>query len=184
MRSRWAYLRLFLVLAVSSLATSACERAGREVPFAEDEGVPRVGSVAPDFTLHDLAGSPVTLSTLRGKVVLVNFWATWCVPCKREMPSMEILYQELKDRGLEILAVSSDPAGGLDETVRPFVEEYKLTFPILLDETFEVNIWFGVRGIPTSFLIDQEGRVARVIYGARDWATPEARTIVRQLLPG
>jgi len=109
-----------------------------------------------DFTLTDLEGTLWTLKDLRGKVVLVNFWATWCPPCRKEMPDLETLYSRFKDQGLMILAISDEDAG----KVKPFVAERHLTYPILLDPGRKVNDLFQVEGIPKSFVYDRNGRLA------------------------
>jgi len=109
-----------------------------------------------NFTLTDMEGKSWTLKDLRGQTVLVNFWATWCPPCRKEMPDMEALYQEFKSQGLVILAISDEEAG----KAKPFVMEHKFSYPILLDPGRKVNELFQVEGIPKSFLYDRNGRLA------------------------
>jgi len=108
-----------------------------------------------DFTLTGLDGKPYTLSALRGKVVLLNFWATWCPPCRKEMPDMEKLYQRLQAKGFVVLAISDEER----DTVAGFEEKQKYTFPILLDPDRKVNTAFNVEGIPKSFLFDRDGKL-------------------------
>jgi peroxiredoxin len=129
----------------------------------------RTPALAPDFAVPDLAGQAVRLSAYRGRVVLVNLWATWCPPCRDEMPSMEQLYQKLKDRGFVLLAVSQDDGGAA--IVKPFVEQMKVTFPVLVDPQGEVGRKYGVWGFPESFLVDREGRIVDRVIGPRDWAS-------------
>ncbi len=140
----------------------------------------KVGDPAPDFTLPTLDGNSASLADYRGKVVLLNFWATWCPPCIWEMPSMESLYQRFKDRGFEVLAVSIDTKG--EDVVRPFVKDYNLTFPVLLDSDSDVYRRYGVTGVPESFIIDRDGKVASKIVGARDWAEAEWLDYFDQLI--
>ena len=135
---------------------------------------------APDFMLKDLNGKPHKLSDYRGKVVLLNFWATWCPPCRAEIPSMESMYRALKNRNFVIIGVE---VGEDVASVWPFVEEQKITYPILLDRDSAVsNTWKAV-GIPTSFLIDPQGRVADMFVGGRDWSDPALRARITSLLP-
>ena len=135
---------------------------------------------APEFVLPSLDGRTVRLSGHQGKVILLNFWATWCPPCRAEMPSMERLYQAYRDRGLVILAISSDRMGR--SVVEPYVQERGLTFPVLLDPGAEVFSQYGVRGLPTSYLLDRQGRVFSADVGARDWSGTAAREAVERLL--
>lgn len=141
---------------------------------------PAMGSPAPDFQLIDLQGNRQALPDYHGKVVLLNFWATWCGPCRVEMPSMERVYQDLKDEGLAILAISSDPQGSI--VTRPFVASQGLTFPILHDSDYRVSGSYGVRTLPMSFLIDRNGTLSHRVFGARDWNSPEARALIHGLL--
>jgi peroxiredoxin len=136
--------------------------------------------VAPDFTLSDLEGNLRRLSDFRGKVVLLNFWATWCPPCRAEMPSMEVLYQAYNNQGLEILAVASDVQGAA--IVQPFMDGYHLSFPALLDTTGRVSGMYGVRSIPISYVLDRQGRIVSREIGARNWAHAEARALIVSLL--
>ena len=108
-----------------------------------------------DFTLEDLSGTKWTLKDLGGKVVVVNFWATWCPPCRKEMPDLETLYRRFKDQGLVVLAISDEDAG----KVRPFVAQQKVSYPILLDPGRKVNQLFEVEGIPKSFVYDRSGKL-------------------------
>ncbi len=106
-----------------------------------------------DFTLYDLRGNTWRLKDLRGKVVLVNFWATWCPPCRKEMPDLQKLYNQFKDRGLVVLAISDEDAN----KVVPFIKEQKIAYPILLDPGRKVNQLFQIEGIPKSFVYDRNG---------------------------
>jgi peroxiredoxin len=108
-----------------------------------------------DFTLTDLQGKKWTLRDLRGKVVVVNFWATWCQPCRKEMPDLEVLYRRFKDQGLVILSISDEESG----KVAPFIAEHKYSYPILLDPGRKVNDLFAVEGIPKSFVYDRAGKM-------------------------
>ncbi|HXJ93470.1 MAG TPA: TlpA disulfide reductase family protein [Terriglobia bacterium] len=108
-----------------------------------------------DFTLTDLEGKPWTLSALHGKVVLVNFWATWCPPCRKEMPDLEAVYNQFKDRGLVTLAISEEDAA----KVKPFIAQRSFTYPILLDPGGTVNRLFVIEGIPKSFVYDRSGKL-------------------------
>ena len=133
--------------------------------------VPEVGSRAPDFTLVSLGGGSVRLSDYEGKVVLLNFWATWCRPCREEMPSMESLYRRLKTREFEILAVSIDIQG--QDVVQPFVAKYDLTFPVLLDPDNRIYGLYRVTGVPETFIIDKKGLIVSKIIGPRNWMKTE-----------
>ena len=108
-----------------------------------------------DFTLTELDGKKWTLKEQRGKVVLLNFWATWCPPCRKEMPDLETLYKQFKDQGLVILAISDEDA----DKVRPFIAEQKVTYPILLDPGRRVNELFQIEGIPKTFVYDRNGKL-------------------------
>jgi peroxiredoxin len=108
-----------------------------------------------DFTLKDLSGKSWTFSELRGKVVLVNFWATWCPPCRKEMPDLETLYERFGSKGLVVLGISDEEAA----KVEPFIRERKVSFPVLLDPGRKVNDLFVVEGIPKSFVYDREGKL-------------------------
>ena len=141
----------------------------------------REGMPAPSFTLPSLSGGSLSLEELRGKLVFLNFWVTWCSPCRKEMPSMERLYKRFREQGLEILAVSVDQEGR--ETVIPFQESYQLSFPILLDSEGKVNRLYRTTGFPETFLIDPLGKVIMKIVGPRDWDDPESLALIQSHLP-
>ncbi|MFQ5852998.1 MAG: peroxiredoxin family protein [Candidatus Binatia bacterium] len=135
--------------------------------------------VAPDFTLKGLDGSQVTLRDLRGRVVFLNFWATWCPPCRLEMPSMERLYRRLKEKGLLMLAVDMQES---EKLVAEFMRDFNLSFPALLDRDGSVTFLYGVRGIPSTYIIDRAGRVVGRAVGPRDWASQESMQLFQSLL--
>lgn len=151
----------------------------KNTPMAA-RGVVKVGDEAPNFQLRDLAGNVVSLSQLRGKVVLLNFWATWCGPCRVEMPAMEQLYRTFPRREFEILAVSTDPQGAA--VTRPFQQEMGFTFPILHDSEYRVGLTYGARTLPMTFMLDRQGVIRQKIFGARDWDSPEARELIYALM--
>jgi peroxiredoxin len=181
----WGFLkapalrRIFFIFIAVVLAGGCDFSAGPQTPRGLGEG-PHIGYTAPNFRLKDLSGKEVSLSAFKGKVVFLNFWATWCVPCKVEMPSMQALYRKYKDEGLEILAVSNDLEG--PEVVRPFVEEQSLTYPIVMDERFRVNEKYLIRSIPTTILVGRDGIITHSFVGARNWETPEAEGLIQKLL--
>lgn len=124
--------------------------------------VPAVGTAAEDFRLTDLEGKQQTLSHYRGKVVLVNFWATWCRPCTTEMPAMQATYDKLRDKGFVVLAINELED---DAKVREHIEQYGHTFPVLMDRDNKVANQFGVFGLPVSVFIDEKGIVREYIKG-------------------
>jgi thiol-disulfide isomerase/thioredoxin len=137
---------------------------------------------APAITLTDTAGNPFDLSDFRGKLVLVNLWATWCRPCLREMPSLERLQSRLGDR-IAVVAVSEDRGGG--KAVETFIAKLGLkSVKTYLDPKSEVGRAFDVRGLPTSFLIDREGRVLGRVEGAAEWDSPRILGVLEPLLSG
>jgi peroxiredoxin len=137
-------------------------------------------AAALDFTLPDLEGRPVQLREFRGKLVLLNFWATWCAPCLHEMPSMERLYQTFKGTEFVLLAVSMDRQGA--QAAKPYVENLQLTFPVLVDRTNDVGRRYGVRGLPSTYLIDPDGQLLGAVVGARDWHRAEAKALIAGIL--
>ncbi len=123
---------------------------------------PITGAPAPDFTLTDISGTKVRLGDLQGKPVVLNYWATWCVPCKDEMPAIEAAYQEHKDKGLRVLAINADE--GLSE-VTSFVKSLDLTFDVLMDPGLTVNEAYRVRAYPTSFFVGRDGTIVAMQIG-------------------
>jgi peroxiredoxin len=139
-----------------------------------------LGEAAPKFRLRDLFGNIVSLESYRGTVVMLNFWATWCGPCRVEMPAMETLYRTFARRDFEILAVSTDPQGAA--VTRPFRQEMGLSFPILHDADYQVGLVYGARSLPMTFIVDRQGILRQRIFGARDWASPEAVRLIRNFV--
>ncbi|HUK55373.1 MAG TPA: TlpA disulfide reductase family protein [Nitrospiria bacterium] len=144
------------------------------------EEAPRIGYLAPNFRLTNLHGEEVSVASLEGKVVFINFWATWCGPCRAEMPSMEALYHDFKDQGLEILAVSSDMDGA--SAVQPFIRKLGLSYPILLDPDFRVDDKYLIQSVPTTILVDKKGVITHRLVGGRNWSNPESRDLIEKLL--
>jgi peroxiredoxin len=138
-------------------------------------------TVAMDFRLNHLDGTTASLQDFSGKVVLLNFWATWCLPCIQEMPDMEKLWQQYKDAGLVVLGVSNDDAGKR-KRVETFINKVNLSFPILLDPDSTISELYNVSAIPVSYLIDRNGVLLAKIVGVREWASPEAFTLIEHLL--
>lgn len=160
---RWTALAL-VVLALGVAWTFA----SRAPVAATTGGAPppssREGFSAPDFTLDSLDGGQTTLSDLRGQIVLVNLWASWCLPCRAEMPAIERVYRSYKDLGLEVLAVNATNQDSVDAATA-FVQERGLTFPVLLDRTGSTSAAYNLRGLPSSFFIDRQGVIRSVVIG-------------------
>ncbi len=141
----------------------------------------QVGSSAPEFTATDLqTGKTVTLADYKGQVVLLNVWATWCEPCKVEMPSMEQLQKDLGPSGLKIVAVSVDQGG--DPVVRQFARDLGLTFQILHNQSGDIQRIYQTTGIPESFVINRAGKIEKKVIGAADWTATVNEDLVRRLL--
>jgi peroxiredoxin len=139
------------------------------------------GDAAPDWNLRSVKGAPVSLSQLRGEIVFLNFWATWCAPCLEEMPSMERLYAQFEGRGLKMVAVSVDD----DEVaVKNFLSENNITLPILLDPGGKVSRRYGTFKYPETYLIDGRGVVAKKIVGPRNWDDRTLHGVIEALLSG
>ena len=129
------------------------------------------GTKVPDFELESTDGTMVRLSSFQGKVVFLNFWATWCPPCRAEMPSMQELYDQFSDKGLVMLAVDLQES---KEKVTAFMLKFQLDFPAILDVSGQVGRKYGIRNIPTTYLIDPTGDVIAFAIGSREWSSPEA----------
>lgn len=160
---------MFLVFVIVSLSWALGEK-----PAANPNGL------ASDFNLPDLSGQSIRLSDYRGKVVFLNFWATWCPPCRSEMPSMQRLYEKLKDNDFEMLAVSTDRQG--KSAVKSLVEKGGYTFKILLDPEGKVASQYDIVSIPTTFIIDESGKVISKVIGSRDWAAESTIKWISSLL--
>ena len=125
---------------------------------------PQVGFFAPEFTLNSIDGESINLSDFRGQAVLINLWATWCPPCREEMPDMQHAYERYNEQGFTILAINATNQDSLPE-VKDFILEHNLTFPILLDTQGDVSRLYQLRSLPTSFFVDAEGIIQEVIIG-------------------
>ena len=150
-----------------------------------------VGSPAPQIAAFDLQGTPRTLDDYRGKVLLLNIWATWCTPCKAEMPSMQRLYEEVGGGDFEVLAVSidrappnDDPTNPLDGKLQAFADSLGLSFTILHDPESKITTGFQTTGVPESFVLDREGIIAEKVLGPREWDAPRSVEIIRSVLAG
>jgi cytochrome c biogenesis protein CcmG/thiol:disulfide interchange protein DsbE len=150
--------------------------------FGPDIARVEVGTRAPDFRALDLAtGDSVSLrDRYRGSVTLLNIWATWCVPCRVEMPAMERMYQSLAPRGFKIAAVSIDE--GNPEDVRAFGRELGLTFDLLQDRSTAVQQTYQTTGVPESFLLNRDGIIIKRVIGAHDWGSEVNRKLIERLL--
>jgi len=134
--------------------------------------------VGEDFALTGLKGSSTRLSALKGKFVLLNFWATWCPPCRAEMPSIEALWRKTKGKPFAIVAVSS---GERPEDVRSFIKKNGYSYPVYLDASGSIGSYFGARSIPTTYLIDKEGRAIAGVLGGLEYDSPEALALFAEL---
>lgn len=180
MQTRILKLFAFVLLALLAAAVVALLQVKDSAFGPAPAGRIRVGQTAPDFAFPTAEGKVMALADLRGKVVFLNVWATWCPPCRQEIPSMERLYRRLRGEGLEILAVSIDAGGAAD--VVPFVREQGMTFPVLLDPQGKIRGLYGLTGVPESFLIDKKGVVRKVAIGPLDWSAPEVLGYFQELL--
>ena len=175
--------RLLMLAAVFFCCGPACAQAAGKPPV-DYKVVPKLQEMkerqaAPDFALPNPDGKKLALKDFRGKVVFLNFWASWCEGCREEMPSMERLYQEFKGKGLEIVAVNV-------KDKRPdalaFYRKLQLTYPVVLDPEGEVGLLYGAFGLPVSYLIDRKGVVLARLWGPSDWYSPAARSLIRSLV--
>jgi cytochrome c biogenesis protein CcmG/thiol:disulfide interchange protein DsbE len=160
-------LILIAGLAWIGMSADASHAGARQIPALQS------GAMAPDFTLNTSQGESYHLSELRGQAVLVNLWATWCPPCRQEMPAIQSVYREYREQGFIVLAINitiqDNPLN-----IMPFMEQYGLTFPVLLDETGEVSARYGLRSLPTSYFINRDGTIHEVVIGG-----PMAEALLR-----
>ena len=150
------------------------------ITFSNVEAKEKQQRLASNFTLKNLEGEDVSLSQFRGKYLLINFWATWCAPCKIEMPSLEKLYRQFKSNNFDMIGISNDMFGA--RVVRPYIKATNLTFPMLLDQRMIASRQFGIVSLPTTVLIDPQGIIIGVLQGAEDWSDPETLLYFKNLL--
>jgi cytochrome c biogenesis protein CcmG/thiol:disulfide interchange protein DsbE len=170
-----------IILIVMSRGTQMLPHPSTSQEMTEEPPPVAAGDKATDFKLEDLSGKTVSLSSYKGKVVFLNLWATWCGPCREEMPSMETLYDDFKDNpDFVMLAVSQDTKG--KSAVLPYVQKNGYHFEVLLDPENKVGESYNVSGVPETFIIDRKGRIVAHHMGAFDWSRPDVREALRQLL--
>ena len=153
----------------------------KSVRFFEEMGITQLDPVPipVEVTLQDLNGKQVSLSDLEGKVLFLNFWATWCPPCREEMPAMQKLHNRLKDKDFLMVAIDlQEPAS----QVKKYLKEYQFTFMSLLDSKGEMGLLFGIRSIPTTLILDKQGMIIGAAIGARDWASKKSIALFEHLI--
>jgi peroxiredoxin len=172
----------FALVGVGLIVLAAWMNRGRLRPVG-------AGTVAPQFEVIDLGGNPARLSDYEGEVVMINIWATWCAPCRFEMPSMERLHQRFKDAGLRILAISVDAKlGEADQVGRPggdlqaFADSLGLTFTILHDPSGEIQNLYQTTGVPETLLVGRDGVIYKKVAGPTEWDASEHQELIRRLL--
>jgi peroxiredoxin len=182
------YFGGFILLFIAALLAAAAPIRAQTArsPAVNYKLVPNLDEVkdhppAPDFTLVNLENKKVSLKDFRGKLVFLNFWASWCTPCREEMPAMERLYQQYKDKGFVILAISVKD--GRSDSLA-FVKELKITYPTALDPEGEVGQLYSVWGLPVTYLIDPKGIILARLWGPADWYSANARGLISSLLDG
>ncbi len=183
---RICFLLVYVVVAIGLLGcegkkeSNPDKKKGEISSTQELKESPQEGFLAPNFSLPDLGGTQISLGDFKGKVVILNFWATWCSPCRREIPSLGRLYQLRKDKGFEILAVSVDRTSL--SKVAAFVADYQMSFPVLTDQRGEIGQRYWAKAIPTSFLLDKKGVIRWKVVGTREWDDAFVLSKVDQLL--
>jgi len=167
--SVWQGLTLCFILAMIPGHTSSALRQLENRPLA------------PDFSLHHRNGTPYRLSELRGKVILVNFWATWCPPCRAELPTLQRAWERLKGKDFVVLAITVDEN---EQAIDKFflTLSHAVTFPVLTDAHMDAAQFWPLRGLPATFLVDKTGHVSHVVHGALDWSSPELIRLLERLL--
>jgi peroxiredoxin len=189
----WVIIFLLFVSIPIVFGIISCDQAESNLSRKENEerpeidrlfremGIIQVPHIAPpvDFSLLNLNNKTVTLSDLKGKIVFLNFWTTWCGECRVEMPLMQKLYIRFKDKGFAMVAVSLNEPKSV---VEKFFDDYKLTFTALLDSDGELGIPFGIRGIPMTYILDRDGGIIGKAFGARQWDSKESFALFEQLL--
>ena len=167
-----------LPLLVFFFAMPACGMGDKPVEGEKKEK----SSAASDFKLKDLGGNEVSLSQFRGKVVFLNFWATWCPPCRTEMPSIEKLHRKYGGKDFVVLAVAIDTKGA--EIVRPYIDEKGFTFVVLVDAKAETADSYDVFGVPMTFVIGRDGKILNRVQGGADWFSEESQQYFEELIGG
>jgi peroxiredoxin len=169
-------------IAVLCLASGIGLGAWALVHFSPEQVRVEVGAVAPDYRVYDLArGDTISLrARYKGQVTLVNIWATWCVPCRAEMPAMQRAYDTLAAKGLKIAAVSIDVTG--PESVRQFTDALGLKFDILQDQRGDIQTAYQTTGVPESFLLNRQGVIVKRVIGAHEWDSPVNRALIERLI--
>ena len=162
---------IFAMLILLTVAFIGCSR--QEEPVIE-------GKVAPDFTLKDLAGRQVRLSDFRGKVVFLNFWATWCPPCREEIPSMVRLNRLMAGKPFQMLAVSIDERG--KDAVESFLKNSGTMLPTLLDTDQAISKRYGTTGVPETFILDKKGVIVKKVVGGMDWSDPQVVVFFNEIM--
>jgi len=174
----WLVTGLLVLVSVLSVAAPAGVTAEEAAPF--DFTYPKQRLEAPAFQLQDLNGNDVSLDAYRGKVILVHFWATFCIPCLGEMPVLESLWQQYGGEGLVILGIAGDR--GNTEIVREFAEKTGVSFPVVHDSDGRVRNQYKVAALPTSYLVGRDGKMSGRAIGTRSWDEPGGREIIETLL--
>ena len=158
----------YIVLSIVILLTGAAWMWVSATPSTSNTAgqvpAPQVGFLAPDFNLPTLAGEAISMESLRGQPVVINFWASWCPPCRSEMPAIQNVHDEYKDQGLVLLGINAANQDSRTDAV-DFIEQYGLTFPTLFDAGGQAALDYQVRSLPTTFFIDREGRIQDIIIG-------------------
>jgi peroxiredoxin len=176
-----AFLHCLWVILILLVSLSWTAEGGEDDFYSKIRINPIKGNKkAPDFSLKDLNGKEVEIKQFKGKVIFLNFWATWCGPCKEEMPGMEALHQQLKEKNFVMLTISVDYEG--IKPVQEFISKHRYTFPVLLDPKGETLDLFEVKGIPTTFFVDKKGKMVGKAIGPRDWKSIEVESLINLLI--
>ncbi len=164
---------IFLILSLLLLVSTGCHK---------DAPAPKEGDAAPDFNLTSLSGEEVRLSDLRGKVVIVNFWASWCPPCREEIPSLVTLNTAMAGKNFRLLAISIDKDG--KNAIAPFFNKLGINLPTLFDSNGSVGKRYGITGVPETFIVDGQGIIRKKVVGPIDWSAPDMIRFINDLAAG